>query len=57
MLSDVGSLHRVDVGTVSDISRVHAASIYKVHVTRVSQCSCMCVCVCIYIYIYMYVSV
>jgi hypothetical protein len=32
--------HHVEVGSVADVSEVHAASIFRLEVSRVSQCLC-----------------
>jgi hypothetical protein len=34
---DLGFLHRVDVGSVADVSEVHAASIFRAEVGKVSK--------------------
>jgi hypothetical protein len=35
--SALASLHRVDLGSVADVSEVHAASTFKVEVIEVSE--------------------
>jgi hypothetical protein len=39
--SAIGSLRHVDVGSVAHVLEVHAASIFRVELSRVSQCSCI----------------
>jgi hypothetical protein len=36
------SLHRAKVGSVANVSKVHANSIFRVEVSTVSECSCIC---------------
>jgi hypothetical protein len=36
--SALGILHHVDVGSAANISEVHAASRFRIEVTRVSKC-------------------
>jgi hypothetical protein len=44
LIHDVGSvhrsLHRVDVGSVADVSEIHASSIFRVEMSRAVECSC-----------------
>jgi hypothetical protein len=37
--SALGSLHRVDVGRVADVSEVHVASIFRVEMIKVNEVS------------------
>jgi hypothetical protein len=41
VVSALGSLIRVDVGHVSDVSEIYTASTFSVHVSRVGGCSCL----------------
>lgn len=41
VVSAFGSLHHVDVGHVSDVSEIYAASTFSVHVSKVGGCSCV----------------
>jgi hypothetical protein len=38
--SGLGSLHRVDVGSVTDVSVVYALSVFRVEAGRISECPC-----------------
>jgi hypothetical protein len=47
--SSLGSLHRLCVCNVANVSEVYSASIFRIHDSTVSMCSC------VYIYIYIYI--
>jgi hypothetical protein len=38
--SALGPLHRVDVGSVADVSEVHAASVFSNKARKMIECSC-----------------
>jgi hypothetical protein len=39
--SSLKSLHHVYMGSIFDVSEVRAASIFRVELSRVSECSCV----------------